>query len=57
MISRFRERVEQSVVRLVEDGLTLNIDQLIKARFLIPGSRTSGQIDWTFTRIGQRAAD
>ena len=43
-------------VRLVEQGLTLNIDQLIKARFLIPGSRTSGRIDWTFGRTGQSAA-
>ena len=55
MISRLRERRTQVVVRLVEQGLTLNIDQLIKARLLIPGSYMSGRIDWTFTRTGQRA--
>ena len=48
MISRFRGSRRRAVVRLVEDGLTLNIDQLIKARYLIPGSRMSGRIDWTF---------
>jgi hypothetical protein len=48
MVSRFRERRRQVAVRLVEQGLTLNIDQLIKAKFLIPGSRMSGRIDWTF---------
>jgi hypothetical protein len=47
MISRFRERRKQLAVRLVEQGLTLNIDQLVKARVLIPGSRISGRIDWT----------
>ena len=41
--------------RLVEEGLTLNIDQLIRARGLIPGSRMSGRIDWTFGRTGQPA--
>jgi hypothetical protein len=41
-------------VRVVEDGLTLNIDQLIKAKFLIPGSRMSGQIGWTFIRVCTR---
>jgi len=51
MISRVRG---QGVVPLVEDGLTLNIDQLIKARFLIPGSRMSGRLDWTFNRTGER---
>ena len=55
MISRFRGSRRQSLVRLVEDGLTLNIDQLIKARFLIPGSRTSGRIDWTCSHTGQPA--
>ena len=55
MIFRFRERRKQAAVRLVENGLTLNIDQLIKARFLIPGSSASGRIDWTFTRTGQPA--
>jgi len=40
---------------VVEDGLTLNIDQLIKARFLIPGSRISGRIDWS-NRMGEPAA-
>ena len=54
MISRRRGR-RQAVARLVEQGLTLNIDQLVKARFLIPGSRTSGRIDWTFGRTGQPA--
>ena len=53
MISRRSRR--QAAVRLVEDGLTLNVDQLIKARFLIPGSRISGRIDWAFTRTGQPA--
>ena len=53
MISRRSRR--QAAIRLVEDGLTLNIDQLINARFLIPGSRMSGRIDWTFTRTGQPA--
>jgi hypothetical protein len=53
MISRRSRR--QAAVRLVEDGLTLNIDQLIKARFLVPGSRILGRIDWTFTRTGQPA--
>ena len=46
MISRRRVRERQAVV---EDGLTLNIDQLVKARFLIPGSRMSGRIDWSLT--------
>ena len=40
MISSRRVRQRQAVV---EDGLTLNIDQLI----LIPGSRISGRIDWS----------
>ena len=48
MISRRRGHRRQASVRLVEQGLTLNIDQLVKARFLIPGSRTSGRIDWSF---------
>jgi hypothetical protein len=48
MISRFRGSRRRAVVRVVEDGLTLNIDQLIRARGLIPGSRISGRIDWTF---------
>jgi hypothetical protein len=48
MISRRRRRRRRAVVRVVEDGLTLNIDQLIRARGLIPGSRISGRIDWTF---------
>jgi hypothetical protein len=55
MISRFRGSRRQSLLRLVEDGLTLNIDQLIRARGLIPGSRISGRIDWTLGRTGQRA--
>jgi hypothetical protein len=55
MISRPRRHRRQASVRLVEHGLTLNIDQLIKARFLIPGSRMSGRIDWTFGRTGQPA--
>src|SRR5262245_302072 len=50
MISRVKGL---AVIRLVEDGLTLNIDQLIKARILIPGSRVSGRIDWR--RAGQPA--
>ena len=55
MISR-RGRLWRKVsVPLVEQGLTLNIDQLVKARFLIPGSRTSGRIDWAFGRTGQPA--
>src|SRR5262245_58087981 len=53
MISRRKGGRRQAAVRLVEQGLTLNIDQLIKARFLIPGSRMSGRIDWT--RNGQPA--
>src|SRR5262245_30144554 len=53
MIARRSRR--QAAVRLVEDGLTLNIDQLIKARFLIPGSHMSGRIDWTFGHTGQPA--
>ncbi len=52
MISGRRVRQRQAVV---EDGLTLNIDQLIKARFLIPGSRISGRIDWS-NRMGDPAA-
>src|SRR4029450_4192906 len=55
MISRRRCRRRRAVVRVVEDGLTLNIDQLIKARFLIPGSRISGRIDWS-NRMGGPAA-
>ena len=55
MISRRRGHRRRAVFRLVEEGLTLNIDQLVKARFLIPGSRMSGRIDWTFGRTGQPA--
>src|SRR6476660_7673898 len=55
MISRPSDHGRQASVRLVEQGLTLNIDQLVKARFLIPGSRRSGRIDWTFGRTGQPA--
>ena len=54
MISRYKSR-KRAVVRLVEEGLTLNIDQLIRGKFMIPGSRTSGRIDWTFGRTGQPA--
>jgi hypothetical protein len=55
MISRRASCGRKASVPLVEQGLTLNIDQLVKARFLIPGSRTSGRIDWTFGRTGQPA--
>src|SRR3954469_5559141 len=55
MISRPRRHGRPARVPLVEQGLTLNIDQLVKARFLIPGSRTSGRVDWTFGRTGQPA--
>ena len=48
MISRRGSCGRKVNVPLVEKGLTLNIDQLVKYRFLIPGSRTSGRIDWTF---------
>jgi hypothetical protein len=34
---------------LVEQALTLNIDQLIRAGGLRPGWRTSGQLNWTLT--------
>jgi hypothetical protein len=53
MILRRRGRRRQALFPLVEDGLTLNVDQLIKARILIPGSRTSGRIDWS--RAGEPA--
>jgi hypothetical protein len=41
--------------QLVEYALTLNIDQLIKAGGLRPGSHTSGQLHWTF-ESGQAAS-
>ena len=43
------ERQANRAGQLVEQALTLNIDQLIRAGRLRPGWRTSGQLSWTAT--------
>jgi hypothetical protein len=55
MISRRGRHWRKVSGPVVEEGLTLNIDQLIKARLLIPGSCSAGQINWTYDHTGQRA--
>jgi hypothetical protein len=41
----------------VEDGLTLDVNHLIRKKIIIPGKHVAGAITWTNTRTGKKMAE